>query len=288
MLDWFAIFNIAILLMALCLTVTIHVLSKKGRTSLAVTADKAVRPTIYLLYAIGLSGFLLYSVSSGDAAATVVYFTTWSAALLGGATTYVTVSTQRRHARMVKLATQVLNKDFAEKDEEHRHAILEKLFHMFDTDRSGSLDEKEAAVLVRVLYDKLHHKLHRQNSTVAVKTLGYLHSTRNKHEVDDNVDELLQRMLTLRLHLDDVDQENGALEVIPGSHQWTGCMAEGIESKVRIDARAGDVLAMRPLIQHSSAASDPQTRRHRRIVHLEFAADPQLPSGYQWHRFESC
>lgn len=100
-------------------------------------------------------------------------------------------------------------------------------------------------------------------------------------------DELLQRMLTLRLHLDDVDQENGALEVIPGSHQWTGCMAEGIESKVRIDARAGDVLAMRPLIQHSSAASDPQTRRHRRIVHLEFAADPQLPSGYQWHRFES-
>lgn len=100
-------------------------------------------------------------------------------------------------------------------------------------------------------------------------------------------DELLQRMLTLRLHLDDVDQENGALEVIPGSHQWTGCMAEGIESKVRIDAHAGDVLAMRPLIQHSSAASDPQTRRHRRIVHLEFAADPQLPSGYQWHRFES-
>lgn len=31
--------------------------------------------------------------------------------------------------------------------------------------------------------------------------------------------ELLEQMLTIRLHLDDCDEENGALRVVPGSHR---------------------------------------------------------------------
>ncbi len=96
--------------------------------------------------------------------------------------------------------------------------------------------------------------------------------------------EVLQRMLTLRLHLDDVTMENGPLRVLPGSHRAVG--QGDATSFATILARAGDVLAMRPLLFHSSIASAPQTRRHRRILHLEFAADAALPDGFAWQRFE--
>jgi hypothetical protein len=42
---------------------------------------------------------------------------------------------------------------------------------------------------------------------------------------------------------------------------------------------------MRPLLAHCSGRSSPGTTRHRRVVHLEFAARPELPDGYAWHDF---
>lgn len=98
-------------------------------------------------------------------------------------------------------------------------------------------------------------------------------------------DEILRRMLTLRIHLDDVTEENGPLQVVPGSHRSKTDEGAGIDAAVAIHATAGDVLAMRPLLSHSSGASHPGTSRHRRILHLEFAADEQLPDGYRWHDF---
>ena len=50
-------------------------------------------------------------------------------------------------------------------------------------------------------------------------------------------------------------------------------------------ARRGDVLLMRPLVAHSSGRSHPDTPRHRRIIHLEFAAAAELPDGYEWRDF---
>lgn len=97
--------------------------------------------------------------------------------------------------------------------------------------------------------------------------------------------ELLENMLTIRLHLDDVTPENGPLQVIPGSH-LTGkeIIAEDREPAT-ILARAGDALAMRPLLCHSSGDSRDGTTRHRRILHLEFAASEQLSDGYEWYQF---
>jgi hypothetical protein len=93
--------------------------------------------------------------------------------------------------------------------------------------------------------------------------------------------DLLEQMLTLRLHLDEATDENGPLRVVPGSH------VEGAADRpaVSILAAAGDVLAMRPLLLHCSHRSHPDTRRHRRILHLEFAAAPELPDGFAWHEF---
>lgn len=97
--------------------------------------------------------------------------------------------------------------------------------------------------------------------------------------------ELLERMLTLRIHLDEVTQENGPLRVAPGSHRTGKQMPIDGHEETCIIAGAGDVLAMRPLLAHASGASHPDTKRHRRILHLEFAADPELLDGYAWQTF---
>ncbi|MFO0938514.1 MAG: phytanoyl-CoA dioxygenase family protein [Gemmataceae bacterium] len=89
--------------------------------------------------------------------------------------------------------------------------------------------------------------------------------------------ELLDRMVTVRIHLDDMTDENGPLKLIPGTHRG-GDSGE----TVTILGRAGDVLLMRPRILHGSGQSAIGTDRHRRIIHLECAPSADLPDGYEW------
>ena len=92
-------------------------------------------------------------------------------------------------------------------------------------------------------------------------------------------------MIRSRCVLDEVTDENGPLQVIPGSHVSSESIGKGMHTAVSVHAAVGDVLAMRPLISHSSGPSSPGTKRHRRILHLEFATLEPLPDGYQWHNF---
>src|SRR5262249_42201845 len=94
---------------------------------------------------------------------------------------------------------------------------------------------------------------------------------------------LLRQMLTLRIHLDDVTNENGPLQVLPGTHVLDA--ESPTHAPVTIFAQAGDVLAMRPLLSHSSGISTAETSRHRRVIHLEFADTFNLSDGYRWHDF---
>jgi Phytanoyl-CoA dioxygenase (PhyH) len=98
--------------------------------------------------------------------------------------------------------------------------------------------------------------------------------------------DVLQQMLTARIHLDPADEENGALRVVSGSHQ-TGKLLTLTDKDTPTVVRVapGDVLLMRPLLAHSSGRSHPETVRHRRIVHLEFAAKEQLVDGFAWRSF---
>jgi len=98
-------------------------------------------------------------------------------------------------------------------------------------------------------------------------------------------DAILRQMLTLRIHLDEVTDENGPLQVLPGTH--VSRAAPSSRPAVAILAKMGDVLAMRPLLSHSSGVSAADTSRHRRVIHLEFAANRELPDGYQWNQFVS-
>jgi len=98
--------------------------------------------------------------------------------------------------------------------------------------------------------------------------------------------EVLERMLTVRMHLDDADAENGALRVIGGTHLAGRLGAEQIEAarRERIEtictAQAGDALLMRPLLLHASGRST--SERPRRVLHLEYAA-VELPYGLRWN-----
>ncbi len=98
-------------------------------------------------------------------------------------------------------------------------------------------------------------------------------------------DDVLRQMLTLRIHLDSVTDENGPLRVVPGSHVSSNSEGLGTEQAATIYASVGDVLAMRPLISHCSGASAPNTTCHRRILHLEFAAERKLNDEFEWHDF---
>jgi ectoine hydroxylase-related dioxygenase (phytanoyl-CoA dioxygenase family) len=96
--------------------------------------------------------------------------------------------------------------------------------------------------------------------------------------------EILERMVTLRVHLDDCGEDNGPLRVIRGSHRKGRLSDEAIAECLFIPETvcplpAGGVLVMRPLVLHASSPA--LTPRHRRVLHLEFAADP-LPYRLEW------
>ncbi|MGL5804634.1 MAG: phytanoyl-CoA dioxygenase family protein [Xenococcaceae cyanobacterium] len=84
---------------------------------------------------------------------------------------------------------------------------------------------------------------------------------------------ILEKMLAVRIHLDDADESNGALKVLPGSHsigRLSNTAIQEYKSKVAsitCSAKRGDVLIMRPLLLHaSSPAVNPN---HRRVIHFE-------------------
>lgn len=96
---------------------------------------------------------------------------------------------------------------------------------------------------------------------------------------------VLEGVLALRLHLDDCDESNGPLKVLPGSHLSGRLGADEIArwreqlTPVTCIVPRGGAVLMRPLLLHSSPA--PREPRRRRVVHLEFAAAP-LPYDLEW------
>ncbi|MDY3553294.1 phytanoyl-CoA dioxygenase family protein [Gemmata sp. JC717] len=96
---------------------------------------------------------------------------------------------------------------------------------------------------------------------------------------------VLDRMLTVRIHLDPMTPDNGPLRVIPGSHRFYDQRNDEPREAVTLECGAGDALLMRPLLTHASGHSRAETGLHRRIVHLECAADRVLADGFEWMWF---
>lgn len=93
----------------------------------------------------------------------------------------------------------------------------------------------------------------------------------------------LERVIALRLHLDDSTTTNGPLRVIPDSHRG------GVLSEVEVSAQVargpvvectvakGGVIAMRPLLIHASSKCIEDLPR--RVLHIEYADALELAPG---------
>ncbi|MNU64282.1 Phytanoyl-CoA dioxygenase (PhyH) [compost metagenome] len=95
--------------------------------------------------------------------------------------------------------------------------------------------------------------------------------------------EILENIFTVRIHLDNTDENNGALKVVPGSHRKQIYRPETINWEIEKEAvcpvAKGGVMIMKPLLLHSSSRTT--DNRKRRVIHIEFS-NQELPSGIQW------
>jgi len=95
--------------------------------------------------------------------------------------------------------------------------------------------------------------------------------------------DILQNVVTVRIHLDETDENNGALKVVPKSHSkgifrpetidWT------IEAEVSCNVSKGGIMLMKPLLLHSSGRTT--NDRQRRVIHIEFS-NMELPAELNW------
>jgi len=129
-----------------------------------------------------------------------------------------------------------------------------------------------------------------QDPTIAVRerteTAGFTAWT-VKHGVHHVVPPFgyLERMLTLRIHLDPAGPDNAPLLVAPGSHRLGPVPEREIATAVRrcgtasCEAAAGDVwLYSTPILHASPRASVPARRR---VLQLLYSAD-KLPADLEW------
>jgi ectoine hydroxylase-related dioxygenase (phytanoyl-CoA dioxygenase family) len=94
---------------------------------------------------------------------------------------------------------------------------------------------------------------------------------------------ILEDIFTIRIHLDDTDQNNGALKVIPKSHLKNIYRPENIDWTINKETicniNKGGIMIMKPLLMHGSNKTT--NNKKRRIIHIEFSNKP-LPEGLNW------
>jgi ectoine hydroxylase-related dioxygenase (phytanoyl-CoA dioxygenase family) len=95
----------------------------------------------------------------------------------------------------------------------------------------------------------------------------------------------LNQVIALRVHFDDSTAQNGPLRVLPGTHKL-GVLSDDEVSQVSTERSAvdclvsrGGVLAMRPLLIHSSSKS--QNNLPRRVLHIEYACSMSIGDGFE-------
>jgi ectoine hydroxylase-related dioxygenase (phytanoyl-CoA dioxygenase family) len=105
---------------------------------------------------------------------------------------------------------------------------------------------------------------------------------KNQFAVQPPLD-ILENIYTIRIHLDDTDENNGALKVVPKSHakgiyrpetiDWT------VETEEICNVEKGGIMIMKPLTLHGSNRTT--NGKKRRVIHIEFS-DRELPEVLQW------
>lgn len=117
---------------------------------------------------------------------------------------------------------------------------------------------------------------------IAVDGFGPWTKKQNQYAVQPPLS-ILENNFTIRIHLDETDEHNGALKVIDGSHlkgiyrpeyiDWT------TEKETTCNVPRGGVMIMKPLLLHSSGRTT--NSKKRRVIHIEFSS-AKLPEGLNW------
>lgn len=112
-------------------------------------------------------------------------------------------------------------------------------------------------------------------------------SKHNQYAVQPPIS-LLENIFTIRIHLDDTDEENGALKVIGKSHLKQIYRPETIdwqsETEVFCNVEKGGIMLMKPLLLHGSNRT--VNHKRRRVIHIEFS-NIALPESINWAEYDT-
>lgn len=99
---------------------------------------------------------------------------------------------------------------------------------------------------------------------------------------------ILENIFTIRIHLDDTDENNGALKVIDKSHSKSIYRPETIdwdlEKETICNVNSGGIMLMKPLLLHGSNRT--QNNKKRRVIHIEFS-NMSLPESLNWSEYSN-
>ena len=122
---------------------------------------------------------------------------------------------------------------------------------------------------------------------VELENFGSWTVKQNQFGVQPPLD-ILKNIITIRIHLDNTDEHNGALKVVPGSHLKNIYRPETIdwnsETETSCNVPEGGIMIMKPLLLHSSNRT--KNNQKRRVIHLEFS-NLELPRELKWAEREN-
>lgn len=94
---------------------------------------------------------------------------------------------------------------------------------------------------------------------------------------------VLENTVTLRIHLDETDETNGALKIVEGSHldgiQKSDNLKTLFDQAIVCSMGRGDAMLMKPLLFHASSKNI--SGKPRRVIHIEFNNLP-LNGSLEW------
>lgn len=117
---------------------------------------------------------------------------------------------------------------------------------------------------------------------IEIENYGPWTVKQNQYAVQPPIN-ILENIVTIRIHLDDTDENNGSLRVLSTSHLNGVQRTEEInreELKESVcSVKRGGVMLMKPLLLHRSCKTT--NKKRRRVINIEFSCH-ELASPLQW------
>lgn len=146
--DFVAILNLAMLLLAMGCSVVVHLCFRFEKIRLAVLLDRAVRFTLPSLIFPGVQIFEYMFLANDDSSGPVTFLIVWLIVALTLVSTYFTLK-YLKGERELRLMAKKLSK--LKLDDPNTNKLLQQAFVLFDADKSGALDAKEGRKLLRMV-----------------------------------------------------------------------------------------------------------------------------------------